>query len=203
MTIFNAFAQGMPCCRDIYWSEQTLIQCSDHRALRRAVVTAGPRRTFGRFVRSFAVRCSSSAHPSAPRDISVSSSACSTPRFRSALARSLWLHCPLSWQCSHDWMADQGEPAAADVVLLNNKWDPSEVKRVLDECASQVRALPVSATCRRTEAALRQAVLDAGYEEDMSISNTKIGSCVRWQPGAQHCVGSQAHTPCTPQAWGC
>ena len=42
-------------------------------------------------------------------------------------------------------MAEQVEPAAADVVRLNNKWDPSEVKRVLDECASQVCALPSGA----------------------------------------------------------
>ena len=38
-------------------------------------------------------------------------------------------------------MSEPAEPAAADVVRLNNKWDPSEVKRVLDECASQVRTL--------------------------------------------------------------
>ena len=37
-------------------------------------------------------------------------------------------------------MAEPAEPAAPDVVRLNNKWDPSEVKRVLDECASQVRS---------------------------------------------------------------
>ena len=46
------------------------------------------------------------------------------------------------------------------------------------------------------EAARWQAVLDAGYEEDMSISNTKIGSCVSRQPGAQ--PGSQ----CTALATG-
>ncbi len=71
-------------------------------------------------------------------------------------------------------MAEAVEPAAPDVVRLNNKWDPSEVKRVLDECASQVRICLAIAT-----GALRllawQAVLDAGYEEDMFISNTKIG----------------------------
>ena len=46
-------------------------------------------------------------------------------------------------------MAEPSEPAAPDVVRLNNKWDPSEVKRVLDECASQVRSLArrMRATC--------------------------------------------------------
>jgi hypothetical protein len=52
-------------------------------------------------------------------------------------------------------MAEPVEPAAPDVVRLNNKWDPSEVKRVLDECASQVRAFawPRRVRDRRAEVA--------------------------------------------------
>ena len=44
-----------------------------------------------------------------------------------------------------------------------------------------------------------QAVLDAGYEEDMFISNTKIGARAAWRrlaPGA-HAAAS------TLQGWGC
>ena len=42
-------------------------------------------------------------------------------------------------------------------------------------------------------------MLDAGYEEDMSISNTKIGSCVSRQPGAQPGL-SAPHQRCRPGA---
>ena len=81
------------------------------------------------------------------------------------------------------------EEAADEVVRLANKWDPSEVKRVLDEFASQARRRNAGNAARRRaqpsrERRPRQVILDTGYEEDMFLSNTKI--CA--PPGARSAV---------------
>ena len=58
-------------------------------------------------------------------------------------------------------MAEDGEeePAnQADVPRVTNLLDQAELKRVLDECASQI-------------------VIEAGFPESMFISNVKIGAC--------------------------
>jgi hypothetical protein len=69
---------------------------------------------------------------------------------------------------------------AEETLRLANKWDPSEVKRVLDEFSAQARTRPLSSSAPRAvrscTAAHTQVVLDAGYEEDMFVSNTKIGA---------------------------
>ena len=53
-----------------------------------------------------------------------------------------------------------------------------------------MRSCRLSAT-GPAEAAHWQAVLDAGYEEDMTISNTKIGSCASRHRHRAACPGSQ------------
>jgi hypothetical protein len=85
-------------------------------------------------------------------------------------------------------MADAAVPDesfAEEPLRLSNKWDPSEVKRVLDEYASQARSTRPRAPWQRLSrqpaavCPLPQVVLDGGYEEDMFISNTKIGAAAR------------------------
>ena len=86
------------------------------------------------------------------------------------------------------------EEAADEAVRLANKWDPSEVKRVLDEFASQACRCSAGNAARRRaqpsrEQRPRQVILDTGYEEDMFLSNTKI--CA--PPAARSAVQRAVH----------
>ena len=94
-------------------------------------------------------------------------------------------------------------PPAAKVHAL---YDASEVKRVLDDCASQARMLycTLHSPACGADTAL-QTVIDAGYAEDFWISNVKIGAA-RGRVARLCSLASSCSLPLTTlraQAWGC
>ena len=100
------------------------------------------------------------------------------------------------------------QDAAPQAAKVHALYDASEVKRVLDDCASRARLLRTlpSPLLAPSDTAL-QTVIDAGYAEDFWISNVKIGAA-RGSDASHCCLAfSCSHTLTSlcacAQAWGC
>lgn len=64
---------------------------------------------------------------------------------------------------------------APTVVRVQALYDSGEVKRILDEAASQARVCFIMLARIPPESSVAQNIIDAGYPEDFWISNVKIG----------------------------
>jgi hypothetical protein len=75
--------------------------------------------------------------------------------------------------------ATNGEEQQHEPVKLQNLYDGAAVKGALDEAAREVRMRQgqrdVDGSAKKASACRLQVVVEAGYEEDFSVSNVKLG----------------------------